>query len=216
MTEPDRARRGFWATLFHWRAPIVLVPLVVGLCYSGAVGAQLLWAPAPPASAPAPVVVCWDRSQHPATECPPPSGLPGLRWVFPSFDPSDDTCSTVVYKDNGSPRPLEYSCKVRIAGTTAWVNYSERSSLDRGLNYFANRYDGVRPVEIAAGTRVVYRDPAPRKDGTYEVTVSYTRYPFAVTVSAVNERLRDKALKKAVTFRPERFVLVRPTPAPER
>ena len=218
MTEPDRARRGFWATLFHWRTPIVLIPLVIGLGYSGAVGAQMLWAEVTPTPVTAPVVTCWDRTADAAADCPAPEGLAGMRWVFPSFRPGADKCKQVAYKDNGTPRPLEYSCKVRVAGTTARVNYSERSDLERGLTYFANRYDNVRPLAIGGGARLIYRDPEPQKDGTYEVTVAYTTYPFAVTVTAVNERLRDRVLDDEVKYRAARYLVVRPptpTPAPK-
>ncbi|MAS55929.1 MAG: hypothetical protein CMJ44_15145 [Pimelobacter sp.] len=216
MTEPDRVRRGFWATLLRWRAPIVLIPLILGLGYSGTVGAQMLWAEVQPDPPPAPIVTCWNDAVEVADECPTPTGVPGLRWAFPSFKPGSAACKPVVYPDNGNPRPLEYTCRQRISGTRATVNYSERSDLERGLNYFANRYDGIRPARTGAGTRVVYRDPSPRKDGTYELTVAYTAYPFAVSVRAVNERLRDAVLSDVVTFRPERFMLVQPPERPRQ
>ncbi len=225
MTEPDRAgasasgpdaptRRGIRATLLRWRAPIVLIPLLLGLGYSGAVGAQLLWGEATPEPAPARVVTCWDDSASAVADCPDPAGLPGLRWVFPSFRPAKGSCEKAADRDTGTPRPLEYTCQVRVGGGKARVTYSERSDLERGLRYFTKRYDGVRPVRTAGGARLVYRSTSPRKDGTYDVTVALTTYPFAVTVSAANERLRDAALKKRVTYRDAQFLTVRPPEDP--
>lgn len=225
MTEPDRAgastpgpdqssRRGLRATLLRWRAPIVLVPLLFGLGYSGAVGAQMLWAEAAPDPVPEPVVTCWDDSASIAADCPDPAGVPGMRWVFPSFRPGSDRCTKVAYRDTRTPRPLEFTCQVRIGGGRAEISYSERSDLERGLAYFAATYDGVLPVREAGGARLVYRGTAPRPDGTYAVTVALTPYPFAVTVSAANERLRDAALDNRVRFRNDQFLTVRPPEEP--
>lgn len=221
MTEPDRAdastpgsdkptRRGLWATLLRWRAPIVLIPLVLALGYSGAVGARLLWAEVTPAPVAAPIVTCWDDSEAIAADCPDPAGLPGLRWVFPSFRPAADRCKKVVYRDVGTPRPLEHTCTVRVGGGKARISYSERTDLESGLRYFDQRYAGARPVRTAGGARLIYSSSTPRRDGTYDVTVALTTYPFAVTVSAVNERLRDAALKNKVTYRANRFLSVKP------
>jgi len=212
MTEPAPARRGVRATLLRWRAPLVLVPLLVAIVYGGAVGAQMLWAEPTSTPAPEPVVTCWDGSEEVATDCPAPTGPAGLRWVFPSFRPGDQRCSKVVYEDKGASGPLEYSCRTRVEGTTARVRYSERSSLQGGLTYFDKRFDDD-PQPVAAGTRLLYRDTAPRRDGTYEATLAYVNLPYAVTVNAVNERLRDRVLDD-VRLRPERYLRVRPGPAP--
>ncbi len=173
----------------------------------------MLWADIGPRDLPPPVVTCWDGTEAAADDCPALEGLAALRWVFPSFRPDADGCEPVAYQDIGTPRPLEYACPVRVGGRRASVNYSERSDLARGLSYFDNRYT-LPPEKVARGTRLVYRDAEPRKDGTYEVTVALTKYPFAVTVSATNERLRDQALDTYVRFRPSGTLLVRkPAPA---
>ena len=46
--------------------------------------------------------------------------------------------------------------------------------------------------------------------------VTAATYPFAVSVRAVNERLRDAVLSDVVTFRPERFMLVQPPERPRQ
>lgn len=213
-TDTDRDRRGIRSTLLRWRAPLVLVPLLLALGYAGVLGARLLWAEVAPDPVTAPVVACWDGSEASAPDCPPPTGLAGLRWVFPSFRPFGGACDKVVYKKGRGTRPLAYVCTVRLGGRTARVTYSERSDLEGSLDFFARRYDEVRPVSTAGGARLVYSDPAPRKNGTYEAAVALTTYPFSVTVSAVNERLRDAVLDKRVGYRASRFLRIQPVESP--
>lgn len=220
MTESDRAgastgrgpsvRHRLGAALRRWRAPIVILPLVVGLGYSGVVGARLLWTETTPDAATGPVVVCWDGSEAVAADCPDPAGLAGLRWVFPSFRLGADGCKRVTFRDTSTARPLEYTCTVRARGGRAGVKYSQRSDLQSGLDYFANRYDGVRPERTAGGARLVYRDRARSDRGSFDVTVALTTYPFAVTVSADTKRVREAALAKWVSFRDDQFLSVRP------
>ncbi|WP_323793553.1 hypothetical protein [Nocardioides sp.] len=210
MTEPARARHGLGATLKRWRTPIVLLPLFAALVYSGTVGAQMLWGETRATPTASPTVTCWDGTEDTEEACPEPTGVAGLRWVFPSFRPNTDACREVVYEDAGSTGPLEYVCRVRVAGTKARVRYSERSNLQRGLNYFGKRYDGFDPEPVAAGSRLAFRSDEPFKNGTYEVTVAYVEHPFAVTVNAVNERLRDRVLRQSVNLRPARYLSVRP------
>ena len=212
MTEPARDRRGLGATLKRWRAPIVLVPTLVALVYSGAVGAQMLWGEPRGGfrDTAQPVVTCWDGTADVAEACPEPTGLAGLKWVFPSFRPGSEACRKVVYDGAGASGPLEYRCRVRVDGTVAQVRYSERSDLTRGLAYFAKRYDGIEPESTANDTRLAFRDPEPRRNGTYEVTVAYADHPFAVMVSATNERRRDQVLREAVDLRPARYLAVQP------
>lgn len=208
MTEPPPEPRGLGATLKRWRTPLVLLPLLVLLGYSGAVGAQMLWGETRSSTA-EPVVTCWDGSEATVDACPTPSGEAGLRWVFPSFRPASDSCREVVY-ENVSAGPFEYLCRVRLQGSTAEVRYSKRAGLERGLAYLSRRYEGVEPTEVARGSRIVYRDSEPRKNGDYELTVAYVDHPFSVTVSADNERRRDRVLRTSVDLRPAQYLSVRP------
>ncbi len=208
MTEPPRERRGLGATLKRWRAPLVLIPLLALLGYSGAVGAHMLWGETRSPTA-EPVVTCWDGSDATADACPVPSGAAGLRWVFPSFRPNSESCREVVY-ENVSVGPFEYVCRMRVQGTRVKVSYTKRAGLERGLAYLGRRYDGVEPEEVARGSRIVYRDPEPTRNGSYELTVAYLDHPFSVTVSAPDERLRDRVLRESVDLRPARFVTVQP------
>lgn len=210
MTEPEPPRHGVPATLRRWRTPLVLVPALAGITYGGAVGAQMLWAEPDSAPAAEAVVTCWDGTEDVAADCPPPTGRAGLRWVFPSFQPREQRCRRVVYEDAGPMGPLEFACRARTGESRATISYSERSGLERGLEYFAKRYDDVEPERVADGTRIVYRADTPRADGRYEVTVAYAADPFAVTVSARDERLRDTVLEESVQLRPASQLRVRP------
>lgn len=211
MTETDTAGRGIRSTLRRWRAPLVLIPLAIGLGFAGVRGAELLWSDSVSAAADM-VVTCWDGSEQSAEDCGDPTGVAGLRWAFPSFKPGDQRCTRAgasLERDG----VLEFTCRQRLDGTPVRITYSERASLEREADYLDQRYPDVRATSTGdrAGDRTVYRDPAPRPNGTYEVAVSYDDFPFAVTVSGVNERLRDAALDDVVTLRPDRFMRVRPT-----
>ena len=203
------ALRSFGRFLRRWRAPLVLLPLLGLLAYAALVGGRMLWEDLPESTPAARSVTCWDGSESPRTDCPVPTGAAGLRWVFPSFRPSG-RCVAATFADDGGPRPTQYDCTLRLGGAPVTVSYSQRSTLTRGLSYFAKRYDGIQPRTVAGGERLLYRDAAPRADGSFEVTASYARYPFAVTVGAPSLALADRALADLVDFRPAAFVLVRP------
>lgn len=205
-----RALRAVGGFLRRWRAPLVLLPLLVGLGYVALLGARMLWeeVPSPP---PEPrSVTCWDGSESPRVDCAAPAGAAGLHWVFPSFRPKADRCIEVLFPDEGGPRPTQFDCTQRLQGSSVTVSYSQRSTVARGQSYFNKRYPGIEPREAAGGDRLTYRDAAPRSDGTFEVTETYTAYPYAVTASATSLALADAALDQLVTFRPAAFVIVRP------
>ncbi|CAN5641909.1 hypothetical protein BH11ACT8_BH11ACT8_32610 [soil metagenome] len=196
--------------LRRWRAPLVLIPLIAGLGYAALLGGRMLWADIPDASSSARDVVCWDGSEAPRADCALPSGAKGLHWVFPSFRPNGGRCEQAVFTDAGRDRPLQFDCTQRVKGAQVTVSYSQRSTLKRGQSYFSHRYPGVATTKQAGGERLLYRDAAPRGDGTFEATVSYVRYPFAVTVNAATPELVDAALDSLVSYRPASFVTVRP------
>lgn len=205
-----RAALAIGRFLRRWRAPLVLLPLLAALGYAALLGGRMLWAEVPSSPPTARSVTCWDGSESPRADCPVPEGAAGLQWVFPSFRPNGGRCVEVAFPDNGGPRPTQYDCEARVDGAAVTVGYSQRSTLTRGMSYFAKRYPGVEPKEQAGGERLLYRDAAPRADGTFEVTVSYTKYPYAVTVSAASLALADAGLDELVQFRPSAFILSRP------
>lgn len=205
-----RGLRAIGRLLLRWRAPLVLLPLLVGLGYSAVLGGRMLFedkVPAPPTPR---SVTCWDGSQAPRVDCPVPDGAAGLQWVFPSFRPKSSRCIEALFADNEATRPTQFDCAQRLQGASVTLSYSQRSTLARGLSYFDKRYPGIEARKVAGGERLVYRDAAPRSNGTFEVTATYTDYPYAVTVGAPSLALADAALDQLVTFRPSSFVVVRP------
>lgn len=207
---PLRALGAVGRFVLHRRTPIILLVLLAGLGYAAFLGARMLFSATPDHPPAARSVTCWDGSEAPRADCPAPDGADGLRWVFPSFRPKSGRCDEAVFSGRARTRPTQYDCVVRLQGKPVTLTYSQRSTLTRGLSYFTKRYPGIKPRALAGGDRLRYRDAAPRPDGTFEVTVGYARYPYAVTVGAESLRLADAALAQLVEFRPEANILVRP------
>lgn len=205
--EPERAERPLVVRLLlRWRAAIVLVPLLGGLLYAAAVGADKLWADLPDQPMPPALQTCWDGVD--AETCDEPAGVRGLRWVFPSFRPGTGSCTEVVRDQRRRERPLEWACTARLDGSRVTVTYSVRTSTEAGIAYLRRTFDEP-PQPAADGDRLVFADTGAGPDGRYEVTVAYAEHPFAVTVSCITLRLCDLALDELVDFRDADQVLTR-------
>ncbi len=191
--------------LKRWRALIVLLPLVIALGVAAAIGARLLWADVPERVAPAPDVTCWDLTVVPESQCPVPSGVAGLRWVFPSFTPGRSDCTEVAREE---PLPFEWRCRVVLDGEPIRLAYSARPSTEQALSSLRQRYTD-EPESVADGERLVFRLPN-RAEAGYMLAVAYERYPFVVTVTAATIGLRERALEQLLEFRPDDQVLARP------
>jgi len=201
MTETAPARRGFLRRFWRrFRTPIVLLPLLAGLVLVAFQGAKQLWAEGPDPHAVPPEVTCWDDQTRPSGECGQPDGLPGLQWVFPSFQPDQDECTQVQLPPRKLARPLEYRCPAEFEGQQVTLTYSRRTSTEAGRKFVAKLYAGVTPSQVADGI-LAYRDPAVRKGDLYETTVIYTDVPFSVTVGAPDPELRDAAEDELVSYR---------------
>jgi len=210
MIDPAPERGVALRVVRRWRSPLVLIPLVAGLMVSGVIGARMLWADIPPKPAPSPSVVCWNGVEQPRIDCGLPTGASGLHWVFPTFRPYSGRCEKEIRAERELERPTEYTCRVPFRKTTVTLLYSQRTTLERGLKFIASVYEGIDADQSRSGERLVYRDPSARRDGTYQLTVSYERVPYAVTINAATIELRDQALEELVSFRPPEFISVRP------
>lgn len=188
------------------RALIVLVPLVVGLLVAASIGASKLWAELPERVAPPPDVTCWNGSTAPLTECPPPTGKGGLRWVFPSFRAQDAQCREIRRPASDRARPVEFTCDLRLDQRPVTVVYSVRTSVTQGLAFLERSY-GSDPA--ADGELLVFRDRRPDDEGSYRLTAAYAEHPYSVTVQAPEPGLRDTALAELVEFRPAERLLAR-------
>lgn len=190
------------------RAALVLVPLVVGLVVAAGIGAQKLWAEVPERAIPVTEVVCWDGSRLPETDCTEPRGPAGLRWVFPSFRPSEQDCRQVERGQRPTAPPWEFSCETSYDLRPVTITYSIRNSVDAGLEFLERTYGGPAR-ELAGGERLVFASSRAR-GGIYSTTVAYADHPFSVTVQAPALDVRDGALAELVDLRPAGDLRVRP------
>lgn len=144
---------------------------------------------------------CWTgRRVADAEECPEPTGVAGLAWVFPSLDP--EACVDML-ATRSSPRLRElYECEVDVAGSPVTVDYVEWRSTADALDY----YDGwgARRVSIrGAGGRPLrfgWLDTTP--GGSYVGALAYTDAPFSVSVTAPDAATRSRAGDEVIRLRP--------------
>lgn len=195
-------------TLLRLRSFIVLVPLVVGVLVAASIGASKLWADIPQKTVAGPNVVCWDGRTIPVTDCVEPRGKRGLHWVFPSYKPWDKRCALVGGRSRTVVRPFDVACNVRFDQRPVTVTYAVRGSAEALVAAVRKSY-GNRPVTEADGDRIVFRSNRPDAEGLYRTTITYAEHPFAVTVEAPDQRLRDTALDELVRFRPADQIIVR-------
>ncbi|GAA5140307.1 hypothetical protein GCM10023340_00230 [Nocardioides marinquilinus] len=193
--------------LLRWRAVLVLVPLLAGLLIAAAVGANMLRAE-PERDDTVPDVTCWDGAQRPAAECTEPTGVAGLRWVFPSVDP--DECRQVQARGKNAASVVQLVCRTTFAAQTVRITYTRRPSAGASKAALRKSFGNAEPSTAAGGDRLSYR--ARDGDGllTARVGVTYADHPFSVIVEAPDSGLRDRALRSLVRFRPADQVRVRP------
>lgn len=210
MTDDVPERHGVLRFLRRWRLPLVLIPLVAGLVVAGEIGAGMLWADVPDRETAPATVVCWDGVEQPRADCAQPTGAAGLRWVFPQFRPHSHRCHRLKRPSGPSKRPTQWNCSASFRGTRVMVVYSQSSTPQRGLKYFRTRYASVEERRSANRQRATWRVDAPNSRGRFQVSSSYLRFPYAVTVTAASVKLRESALDELVDFRPAGDILVRP------
>ncbi|WP_138874734.1 hypothetical protein [Nocardioides dongxiaopingii] len=213
--EDDRAEPPtLLRVLKRWRAVIVLLPLLVGIGVAASIGASMLWADDADEAGPEPDVTCWDRSVAPASECSEPTGLVGLRWVYPGIPARAAGCTPEGRTGErgredgqaGAGDTLAYVCPLPLGGDEVRLLYTRHATTEAGLERTARRHEGVEPEEDAG--RLVYRGARPER-GRWSLTAVYADHPFSVTVEAATARLRDLALSELVSRAPD-DVTVRP------
>jgi hypothetical protein len=194
------------------RSALIMAPLLGGLVIVAAVGARMVLAEIPdPSAQEAADVTCWDGATRPETECGIPSGRAGLRWMFPSFKPSDLGCRNALLERPRSSRPTMFDCRGRVAVGTVTITYSELTSSDRGRAYLEKEY-GFEPEELDdhLGRRLLWTEGDKAGDDIYELAMIYADLPFGVEVRARSAEARDRALQSLVRFRAESHASVRP------
>jgi hypothetical protein len=195
MAEPGRWRA--------WRTTLVVLVLLAALGAAGALGARMLFAEIPSSGPEPATVTCWDGEQRtdPA-DCGRPRGVRGLRWVFPSFRPSDVGCRDVLAEHPTFQGPTMWSCDVEIAGSPVLITYSELTGVAESIAYLERHYSGVERTTVAAsdGAPARYEWRRRFEDGYVLISV-YADHPFAVEVRAEEKVLREDALATVVRFR---------------
>lgn len=191
----------------RWQAggttAVVLVGLV-GLVAAGAVGASLLFAQVPEPEPEPATVTCWDGEERAdADDCGQPTGVRGLRWVFPSFRPGDQDCRNVRDDHPDFQGPTIWACFVEIAGSPVRVTYSELTEVAESIAYLEKSHRGVERTTVRSrdGSAVRY-EWRRRFEGGYVLISVYAEHPYAVEVRAEDAVLREDALETVVRFRP--------------
>lgn len=212
VTEPAAAAaqpsqlRAWLRQVVRWRTPLVVFPLLAVLTVVGGLGAQLLTkkipSPAPPAQ-----VVCWDGTGATSSDaCTTPSGMEGLRWVFPTFHPQRDNCVDVLVSHPEYVRPAMYECDFKIPRQWVTVTYNELAAVDAARRYFEKQYPEAKREQVgtAEGTpyRYVWRK---RTDEGFALAAMYVDYPFAVEIVAKSAAARDRALRKLDFRHPDKM-----------
>lgn len=198
-----------------WRALLVVVPLLLLLAGTAAVGALLFTGTASGPSrarvVSAPEQPCWDGSVVTPTEvCPLPDGSAGLQWVFPSFPGTlDPACRDVLAEHAGEPRSLMWECRVEVLGGEAYVTYSSLLGVQRATRYFDELYGSGSKTQVPNDElvdQVIWRLD---QDENHSRTVLYAGAPYAVTVWATDQERADLTLDELVRLRDAASVTAR-------
>jgi hypothetical protein len=126
---------------------------------------------------------CWNGTQTATrAECPAPSGVDGLAWVFPSLDL--DQC------DEGAAGA--WSCRVTDSAT---VTYRGLPSVRRGIARYAQIVPGdLLPANQSGNDRFLWCATRPDAQGDWLIAVMYADEPWAVEVKATSLAKAKKAL----------------------
>ena len=184
----------------------MIFPLLAGLAVVGGMGARLLTEKVPPPTAHI-QVDCWDGTGADSLDaCTAPSGMEGLRWVFPTFHPLRDNCVDVLATHPEYVRPAMYQCDFKIPKQWVTVTYNELADIDAARKYFAKQYpDAEREVvKTVEGTayRYVWRQ---QTDEGHALAAMYMDYPYAVEIVARSAKARDAALRKLDFRHPDKM-----------
>ena len=185
------------------RSALVLLLLVVGLLVVAAIGSRMLLAeiPDPEPAAETVTVLCWDGAVRPDDGCATPTDRAGLRWVFPSFRPSELDCRNAVPEFPKSNARTMFACEAEVDAGPVTIFYSELPEVDQRRAFLERQFGG--PGEDVEGEdRLLWTEgDDPGRDGDYELVVMYAELPFSVEVSAESAEARDEALESLVEFR---------------
>ncbi|WP_340537815.1 hypothetical protein [Nocardioides sp. GXZ039] len=201
-TTPEASPRGTRKV----RTTVVLVVLIGALAVAAVVGAGLLWASKPDRDAQSDVT-CWDGKEGPEADCTEPTGVAGLRWVYPELTPKSSDCKALrMPRGSDKQESLAFACDVPLAGDEVRIVYTRYPSPEDAQHAASKKHHNMPPEEQDG--REIYRDRKPHK-GRWHLTSVYLDHPFSVSVEASTAKLRNLALAELVTRSPEE-IRVRP------
>jgi hypothetical protein len=142
------------------------------------------------------LVSCWDGAAAARLpECTEPTGVRGLRWVFPSLD------NSVACRRGSAPeqdRPAMRSCVDHLPdGTKIEFSYSQWASVARATDHY-DRTSYQKGPWRGGLTRWLIVSPA----GLYKAALMYPERPSSVTIYAPTESARDRAIAQLLEMRP--------------
>lgn len=189
----------------RWRTLLVVLPLLAGLAVTGLVGQRLLWAQVDPADAA--WVTCWDGGSAPrASACTLPTGVAGLRHVYPAFTPARSDCVDELARHPAYRRPTMWTCRVPLGpGRVGLVTFSEVDEVERTATTLTRAYgERGRRHEGYAGTpdRLLWRAAEPDADGRWALAALMTDYPYLAEVRAPGPEAASRLMDRFASPRP--------------
>jgi len=128
---------------------------------------------------------CWDGGGPVVrlADCAPPSGLPGLAWVFPSS--AGSTCSSSA----GAQRAAEADCSPLVDGDAVRFHYSEWRSRTALETYYGGNTLATIAAPGGRGDLVAARVTSRASDVGYKVALYYADPSalWSVTIYAADE-----------------------------
>ena len=133
---------------------------------------------------------CWDgRVADSAAACSVPSGLKGLRWVYPSFEQDRAECRRI--RKPLSPRKvLVYFCPFTVDNPDEGIRYSEWVSAPAAQETITRDFDPwLEPkVQEESGAWSVWIRESADEQGWFSSAVAYRDWPFSAEVVSNTRR----------------------------
>lgn len=133
---------------------------------------------------------CWDgRVTDSAAACSVPSGLKGLRWVYPSFEQDRAECRRI--RKPLSPRKvLVYFCPFTVDNPDEGIRYSEWVSAPAAQETITRDFDPwLEPkVQEESGAWSVWIRESADEQGWFSSAVAYRDWPFSAEVVSNTRR----------------------------
>ncbi|MEZ0579845.1 serine/threonine-protein kinase [Nocardioides sp. MH1] len=155
-------------------------------------------------------VTCWNgMTTSSAQQCPDPSGVAGLEWMYPSFDRRECGPKRLPY-----PRLTVWQCpKVTAAGDPVLIRYTEWQSAALADASYASKDRGSHQTFIRSAdgdvVRTVWRYDGFNREGRVTLSSVYHDWPFSVSVEGASQRAIDDGLRELVLQRKPDHVLTR-------